>query len=228
MWLIFRFALLVLAIGSAGKVDREGLTNQHTLAWWHAFQPPQHSGGLGGEWKFQSDMRTERTAVNHKQGEFVREFLGYFWRKSLRSFCRFEDISQKICQRLQAKSTEKSAAWLSAGQKTFCTPARQLSVICASLTSVHGALACKSCLPRTASASSSTSLCQIHRHAWFRAHGLHERPLHTVNRSRNCGRRNIRKNKCDPRPQQCAKPPVLKIATPSKPCLEHFPTTFLQ
>ena len=28
------------------------------------------------------------------------------------------------------------------GQKTFCTPARQLSVICAKLTSVHGALVC--------------------------------------------------------------------------------------
>ena len=28
------------------------------------------------------------------------------------------------------------------GQKTFCTPARQLSVICAKLTPVHGALVC--------------------------------------------------------------------------------------
>ena len=32
------------------------------------------------------------------------------------------------------------------GRKTFCTTARRLSVICAHLTSVHGALVCKLCV----------------------------------------------------------------------------------
>ena len=41
----------------------------------------------GGGGKSRSDLRTPRTAVNHNQGECVREFLGKFWEK----------ISQVLC-----------------------------------------------------------------------------------------------------------------------------------
>ena len=41
----------------------------------------QHSGGFVGGGGSVSDLRTQRTGVNHNQGEFVREFLGDFAEK---------------------------------------------------------------------------------------------------------------------------------------------------
>ena len=75
--------------------------------------PPNHPNileGLAGA-KSGSDLRTQRTAVNHNQGEFVQEFLGIFLRKSLRAFVLqgLGFFGQEIRRQFQAKSTEKSA-----------------------------------------------------------------------------------------------------------------------
>ena len=54
--------------------------------------PPNHQhfggfGGGGGGAKSGSDLRTQRTAVNHNQEEFVREFLGDVWEKVSQALC---------------------------------------------------------------------------------------------------------------------------------------------
>ena len=75
---------LGVALQMYGKVDRKGLTDQHTSWRWHT---PSHStnledwgNGIAGPY-----VRTQRTAVNHKQGEFVGNFLENSWRLFRRS-----------------------------------------------------------------------------------------------------------------------------------------------
>ena len=72
--------------------------------------PPNHRNileGLARGAKSGSDLRTQRTAVNHNQGEFVREFLGDFWEKISQVLCftGFGNCFQENRRQFQAKST---------------------------------------------------------------------------------------------------------------------------